>query len=105
MSTVNRVNRKATDADIVTLNSVGFSLGTIARMLGVHPTTVTIRLRSLKVPPADTRRTFMEDILNTLSDPEKDWLVTQLSPTLSIKDFVTNLLRDKYQAANQGQQP
>ena len=63
MSKVFRSNRKATDEDIIRMNAVGLSLATIAKTLGVHPTTVTLRLRSLNIEPADTRRTFMENVL------------------------------------------
>lgn len=98
MSSAYRVNRKATDTDILKLNSVGISLGTIARILGVHPTTVTLRLKSLNVAPADTRRTFMEDILNSLTPVHMDWLAEQLNPELPIKEYVKNLLLNDYKA-------
>lgn len=96
MSVVFRSNRKATDEDIVRLNSVGLSLSTIAKVLGCHPTTVTLRLKSLGVPSADTRRTFMEDIFITLDTPQQEWLADQLNPSTSIKDYVRGLLVDAY---------
>lgn len=89
---VNRPNRKASDADIIRLNSVGLSLSTIATALGAHPTTITLRLKKLKVDPADTRRAFMEDIVRQLPTEQVDWLADQLGPHLSIKDFIRNLL-------------
>lgn len=92
MSSANRPNRKASDQDIIRLNSVGLSLGTIARKLGVHPTTITLRLTSLGIFPADTRRTFMEDIYNGLSPAQQDWLAEQLGPHVSIKDYMKSLL-------------
>lgn len=98
MSSAYRTNRKATDADILKLNSIGISLGTIARILGVHPTTVTLRLKSLNVAPSDTRRTFMEDILNSLSPAHMDWLAAQLNPELPVKEYVKNLLLLDYKA-------
>lgn len=100
MSNVFRANRKATDADIIRLNSVGLSLATIANALQVHPTTVTLRLRSLKIPPADTRRSFMEDIFLQLSTQEQEWLADKLGPTLSIKDLVKDLIQLKYKEEN-----
>ena len=66
MSDVYRANRKSTDAEIIGLNSAGLSLATIASKLDCHPTTITLRLKSLKIDPADTRRAFMEDIYNPL---------------------------------------
>lgn len=96
MSTVNRANRKATDTDIIRLNSVGLSLATIARVLGCHPSTVTIRLNSLKVEPADTRRSFMEDVFTKLTLEQQEWLADQLSAKVSIKDFIKYLIEDAF---------
>lgn len=100
MSTVFRANRKADDADIIRLNSVGLSLSTIAETLGCHHTTITQRLRSLGIPPADTRRAFMEDIVHKLTVQQVDWLADQLGPHLSVKDFVTNLLVEEFVRKN-----
>lgn len=96
MSSVFRANRKATDADIIRLNSVGLSLATIARALECHPTTITLRLKSLKIPPADTRRSFMEDVFLSLNTDEQEWLADQLSKTMSIKDFVRQLVKQEH---------
>ena len=99
MSSANRPNRKATDADIIRLNSVGLSLSTIGDKLGCHPTTITLRLKQLGVEPADTRRAFMESIYEDLPAPQQDWLEKQLGPNINIKDFVHNLLVEKYLAS------
>lgn len=96
MSNANRPNRKASDADIIRLNSLGFSLTTIARTLGTHPTTITLRLQSLNIPPADTRHAFMEGILGSLAPDQQEWLANQLGPHVSIKDFVKSLLVKEY---------
>ena len=103
MSSVYRANRKATDADIIRLNSVGLSLATIARALDCHPTTITLRLKSLGIPPADTRRSFMEDIFLSLTLDQQEWVADQVTTT-NVKDFVKQLLIDKHAAAkpNQG---
>lgn len=100
MSNANRPNRKASDADIIRLNSLGFSLGSIAQELGTHPTTITLRLKSLGIEPADTRRTFMEGVLNSLAPSQLQWLAEQLGPHTSIKDYVKNLLVSEYVAQN-----
>lgn len=107
MSTVFRANRKATDADIVRLNSVGLSLATIARALSCHPTTITLRLKSLNVPPADTRRAFMEDVFVALNPDEQEWLADQLSASMSVKDFVQRLIKQEHarHILNQGNKP
>jgi hypothetical protein len=96
MSTANRPNRKADDKDIIRLNSVGLSLATTAKTLDVHPTTITLRLKQLGIQPADTRRAFMEDIVRQLPSEQVDWLADQLGPHLSVKDFVRNLLVEKF---------
>lgn len=100
MSTVYRPNRKATDDDIIRMNSVGLSLSTIARLVGCHPATISLRLQSLNVPPADTRRAFMEDIFITLSEDQQEWLADQLGPHISIKDYVRNLLVEEFLRGN-----
>lgn len=105
MSAVFRANRKANDEDIVRLNSVGLSLGTIAGILDCHPTTITLRLKALNVTPADTRRSFMEDIYKSLSVSQQKWLADQLGPHLSIKDFVRNMLVERFIASKPGENP
>jgi AcrR family transcriptional regulator len=97
MSDVYRANRKATDADILRLNTVGLSLATIARALGCHPTTITLRLKSLKVAPADTRRAFMEDVFLSLSEPEQEWFADTIQTVHSLREFITKLITDEYQ--------
>lgn len=92
MSAVNRPNRKASDQDLIRLNSVGLSLATIGEMVNCHPSTITQRLKAMGVNPADTRRSFMEDIFQTLTLQQKEWLADQLGPTISIKDFVRGLI-------------
>lgn len=101
MSDVYRANRKASDADIIRLNSVGLSLATIARALDCHPTTITMRLRSLKIPPADTRRSFMEDIFLSLTLDQQEWLADQVANT-SIKEYIKRIIVEKHAEANQG---
>lgn len=102
MTSANRPNRKASDEDLIRLNSAGLSLATIGRTLGCHPTTVTLRLKELGVQPADTRRAFMEEIYNSLTGPQQDWLIDQLGPHYSIKDFVKTMLIDKWCARRKG---
>lgn len=96
MSNAYRVNRKATDEDIIRMNAVGLSLATIAKTLGVHPTTVTLRLRSLNIEPADTRRTFMENVLRPLPTHVADWLSEQVGPQYEIRSYVRDLLLEAY---------
>lgn len=84
--------RKADNREIVALNSVGLSLSGIAERLGVHHTTVTYRLREVGIPPADTRRAFMEDIFKSLSLGQQAWLIDQLGGAVSIKDYIRSLI-------------
>jgi transposase len=93
MSSAYRVNRKASDADIVRLNSVGLSLATVAKALGCHPTTVTLRLKQLGVDPSDTRHTFMEDVFLRLNPDQQVWMADELErQNITIKTFVYRLL-------------
>ena len=96
MANVNRPNRKASDSDILRMNYVGLSLGTIAKILGIHPTTVTLRLRNLGVNPADTRRTFMENVLCLMSEDVQEWLADQLGHNYQIREYVRDLLQKAY---------
>jgi len=84
--------RKADDARIIKLNNVGLSLAGVGKRLGVHPTTITHRLAALGISPFDTRRAFMEDIFETLAPAQQDWLISQLGPGRSAKDYVRSLL-------------
>lgn len=92
--------KKTDDGIIVGLNSVGISLGGIARRTDCHHTTVTARLKALGVPPADTRRAFMEDIYDNLSLAQREWLIKQLGPGYSVKDFVRSLIIKEFVARN-----
>ncbi len=96
MSSAYRVNRKVSDEDIVRLNSLGLSLRTISEIHNCHQTTITLRLRQLGIEPADTRRSFMEDIVRTMTPAQQEWLVEQLGPQFSIKDYIRNLLSEQY---------
>jgi hypothetical protein len=84
--------KKADDLKIVELNSVGISLSSIGRRLGIHHTTVTSRLKMLGIPPADTRRAFMEVIYDGLSPQQQEWLIDQLSAGQNVQDLIKGLL-------------
>lgn len=88
--------KKVDDHDIIALNSVGISLTGIGKRLDCHHTTVKGRLKVLNIEPADTRRSFMEDIFDGLSMNQREWLIGKLGPSTSIKDLVTGLLINQY---------
>lgn len=92
MSSANRPNRKASDSEIIKLNSLGYSLSTVGARVNCHHTTIKTRLDSLGVPVADTRRSFMEDVYKGIPANLIDKLADQLGPHTSIKDYVRNLL-------------
>jgi len=95
-ATNGKYQKKSSDTDIVNLNNVGLSLCGIARRLEIHHTTVTYRLKTLGIQPADTRRAFMEDIYESLSPSQQGWLIDQLSPGYAVKDYVRSLLIREY---------
>ena len=94
------MSKKVNDTDVIALNSVGISLAGIAKRLNCHHTTVTSRLGALGVSPADTRRSFMEDIFDGLSSKQQKWLINQLGPSHSVKDFVKSLIIREYISKN-----
>jgi hypothetical protein len=102
MTAANRPNRKASDEDLIRLNSLGLSLATIGETLGCHPTTVTLRLKELGVEPADTRRSFMEGVYKSLSHKQQEWLADQLGPHFSVQDYIKNLLVKEFIASKGG---
>lgn len=88
---------KHLDVDLLLkLNSLGYSLTYIGEQLGSNKHNLSRKLRSLEIPPADTRRSFMEDICNTLSKNQIDWLANQLSPSHTIKQYVRGLIINEY---------
>lgn len=102
MSELLRHNRKIIDGDVVRLNSVGLSLATIGRVLGCHQTTVTIRLKSLGIVPADTRRSFMEDVFMNLTLEQQEWLADQMAKGQSVATFVKDLIVKAHIEADPG---
>lgn len=81
------------DQQIADLNRVGLSLTTIGNYVGLHHTTVKLRLQNQGLQPADTRRAFMEDIFNSLSVAEQIALIHRLQTVTSIKEYVRELIR------------
>jgi transcriptional regulator with XRE-family HTH domain len=96
MTSVFRPNRKANDDELIKLNSLGLSLQTIAKKFGCHPSTVTQRLKDLGIPVADTRRAFMEDVYNSLSGPQQEFLSEKLGASTSVKEFVRKLIVEEF---------
>ncbi|QEP29851.1 hypothetical protein HYP99_gp053 [Sinorhizobium phage ort11] len=96
MTSAYRVNRKASDEDLIKLNNLGLSLQTIAEIIGCHPTTVTQRLKALGIPVADTRRSFMEDVYKTLTQAQRDHVAEKLGNTTTIKEYVRKLILNDY---------
>ena len=94
MAKAYRKNRKNSDEDIVRLNSLGLSLNNIAFALDCHATSITLRLQSLKIPAADTRRAFMDGVLLKMTGNEQNALADHLhdNPGITIKDYVRDLI-------------
>lgn len=92
-----RKEDRVQDADIKRLNHVGLGLKAIAEILGCHPATITLRLAAMGISPTDTRRSFMEQVWNSLDSEQQDWLSHNLYNTgVGIKEFVTALIRREY---------
>lgn len=88
--------RKATDEDIITLNSMGLSVTGIAKMFDMHPTSVSARLKRLGIPAANPRKAFMDSILKSLTEAELIWLSKQVGQTNSIHGFIRDLIIAQY---------
>jgi hypothetical protein len=95
MSTVLRHTRKGSDVDILRQNALGLSLSAIAENIGCHPTSISLRLKSLNVRAADTRRAFMDDIYGKLpADMLVDIGDMLQGNGMSVKDYVRKLITD-----------
>lgn len=103
-TTANRPHRKASDEDLIRLNTVGLPLRAIGSRLNCHHSTVSGRLEGLGIKPADTRRSFMEDIFNSLPSDVQDWLPDQIKDSQTVRDYVQGLILEQYtrQHHNQG---
>jgi hypothetical protein len=106
MSGKTRKNRKSTDNQITRLNGLGLSLSTVARLLNCHPTSITLRLQSLKIPPADTRRAFMESIYFALPEADQTMLADLIEENqpATIKDYVRVLIEQDLEFRKQAAQ-
>ena len=94
---------KINTSQMISLNNLGLSLATIAEVAGCHPSTVTTHLKEQGIPVIDTRRTFMEDVLSTLSPKQLAWVNSQLRRRFTIKDLVRQLLIEASGASSQHQ--
>ena len=94
MANVLRRNRKNPDDAILRLNMVGFSLKEIGYRLNCHPTSISLRLKSLNVPSSDTRHSFMGAIIKdappNFVDQLADHLIQGNYP--SVKEYVRDLI-------------
>jgi hypothetical protein len=50
------------------------------------------------IKPADTRRSFMEDIYNNLPPEIQEWLPEQIQEEETVREFVKRLILKQYQA-------
>jgi hypothetical protein len=92
-----RINRrKATDEEIVSLNSLGLSLRAIAKIVDLHYTTVAKRLTDLGVPLADTRRSFMDNVVDRLTIDERQWIIDRLGPANSIQNLFVAMVKERF---------
>ena len=101
MGYVMRPKKLVDEQLLIAMNSLGYSLYTIAAAMPCHPSTVTNRLQELGIPATDTRHSFMELVIDPTSDDVKEWVLNQLTQTKNIKDFVRELILDKYSQRNQ----
>lgn len=94
MSSVLRHNRKGSDRDITRLNSLGFALSKIGKLLNCHPTSITIRLKNLNIAPANTRRAFMTEIWDNLPTEYQERIadLIETGDLSNIQGYIRNLI-------------
>lgn len=81
---------------IIKLNDLGLSLKRIGQIVGYHYTTVRLRLEEAGVQPVDTRRAFMDEIYDTLTPHQREWLIQELHLGQPISAFIRLLIVDKF---------
>lgn len=96
--------KKIDDTYMLQLNSVGVTLRGIAKRMDCHHTSIAHRLKLLDIPPADTRRSFMEDVFNSLSYDQQKFLINQVGLGGDVKDYISLLIRQDY-LTNKGKTP
>lgn len=95
-----RKEDRADGTDIVKLNLMGLGLQAIGEIVGCHEATVSVKLKEMGVAPNDTRRNFMGEVYNCLSEEEREWLADTLYTSKTpVKDFVIKLLKEQYRVA------
>jgi hypothetical protein len=95
-----RKEDRADGSDILKLNLVGLGLQAIGEIVGCHEATVSVKLKEMGVAPNDTRRNFMGEVYNCLSEDEREWLADRLyTSKTSVKDFVIKLIKEQYRVA------
>lgn len=78
--------------EIIRLTNVGVTLKGIADRLGCSSAAVSLVLKNLGLTPLDTRRSFMEDIYESLTDPQKEYLMDQVETHMNVKQYIRSLL-------------
>lgn len=93
-----RKDLRVQDVDVKRLNHMGLGLRAIAEELGCHPATITTKLAAMGLEPTDTRRSFMEQVFNSLEQDQKDWLSHNLFNTgIGVREFITGLIREAWE--------
>lgn len=89
-----------TDENIRILNSMGLSTVFIGKLLGLHQTSVSYRIKQLGLSSFNNKKAYtpiMEHIVANLSYEEFVWFKNQVEQTGSARDFLLNLLHKEYQ--------
>lgn len=71
---------------------MGMSLTAIAYKYDIAPSSAAQRLKQLGVPPADTRRAFMDFVISSLSPETHAWLRSQVGPDYTIRMVVVDAI-------------
>lgn len=97
--------KKVPDSVVIRLNSLGKSLESIGDITGCHPTTISLRLRGLGIPPTNTRRAFMDEVLKPLPPSTLEWLADKMTDRYTIKDLLRDLIVQEHERHQSHERP
>ena len=82
---------------------MGMSLGAIAYKYDVATSSIAQRLRQLGIPPADTRRAFMDFVLSNLTPEIFAWVRSTVSPDYPIRQLIVDAIHALHKEKTQNE--
>lgn len=82
---------------------MGMSLSAIAYKYDVATSSIAQRLRQLGIPPADTRRAFMDFVLSNLTPEIFAWVRSTVSPDYPIRQLIVDAIHALHKEKTQNE--